>query len=59
MVDTYPLIKKAKETLGVDFKFDFFHTLSMDICSAMAFLAYTSADSYFDDVSQLPKQDYL
>lgn len=59
MVDTYPLIKKAKEILGADFKFEFFHTLSMDICSAMAFLAYTSADSYLDDVSHLPKQDYL
>jgi hypothetical protein len=53
------LIRLAAETLGIKFRFEFFHRLPMEACSAMAFLSYISANDYLSDISDLPKYDHL
>lgn len=58
-IDTSILIRKTKETLGIDVRFELFRNLSMEICSIMAFFVYTHADAYFSDTSHLPTQNYL
>jgi hypothetical protein len=53
------LIRLARETLGVEFRFEFFHRLPMEACSVMAFLAYITGNDYLGEISGLPKYDYL